>query len=199
MIGSSPRLERDGNRVRGVALLPGESIACVFSPEQGLVSEPLPRGRMLVATNQRLIAFCRNDGRDETVVTMVEELQGAAIRPAPRRLGSIVQGIVLAVAGILFYAVVAYWLTGRFDGPSVPVINIDIAPLALLLALLGAAVLMSRHFLATEDGLVFFRGSDWRLEFRYRSGRASREIYQVVNRLFTARQSSNGRYALWDD
>lgn len=182
-----------------MALLPGESVTCVFSPEQGLISEPLPRGRMLAATNQRLIAFCRNDGRDETFVTMVEELQSAAIRPAPRRLGSLVQGIVLAAAGILFYAVVAYWLTGRFDGPSVPVINIDIAPLALLLALLGAALLTSRHFLATEDGSALFLGSDWRLEFPYRSGRASREIYQVVNRLFAARQSRNGRHVFWDD
>ena len=199
MIGSSPRVERDGSRVRGVALLPGETLTCVFSPEQGLISEPLPRGRMLAATNQRLIAFCRNDGRDETFVTMVEELQSASIRPAPRRLASVFQGIVLAVAGILFYAVVAYWLTGRFDGPSAPVINIDIAPLALLLALLGAALLMGRHFWATEDGTVSFQGSDWRLEFPYRSGRAGREIYQVVNRLFAARQSGNGRHAFWED
>ena len=58
---------------------------------------------------------------------------------------------------------------------------------------------MSRHYLVNEDGSALFRGSDWRLEFPYRSGRASREIYQVVNSLFVARQSTNGRLALWDD
>ena len=199
MIGSSPGLERDAGRVRGVALLPGETTTCVFSPERGLISEPLPSGRMLVATNQRLIAFCRNDGREETFLTMVEELQSASVRPAPRRVASVFQGIVLAVAGMLFYAVVAYWLTGRLDGPSVPLINIDMGPLALLLALLGAAVLMGRHFLATEDGSVLFQGSNWRLEFPYRSGRAGREIYPLVNRLFAARQSTNGLPVLWED
>ncbi len=199
MIKSSPGLERDRSRVRGVALLPGESITCVFSPERGLVAGPLPSGRMLVATNRRLIAFCRNDGLDETVVTMVEELQSTSIRPASHRLASVLQGIALVVAGILFYVVVAYWLTGRFDGPSVPLINLDMGPLALLLALLGAAVLMSRHFFATEDGSVMFQGSTWRLEFPYRSGRAGRGVYHVVNSLFAARQPSNGRPVLWDD
>ena len=199
MIDSSPGLERHVGRVRGVALLPGETISCVFSPEQGLISEPLASGRMLVATNQRLVAFCRNDGRDETFLTMVEEIQSASVKPAPRRWASVFQGALLAVAGILVYLVLAYWLTGLLDGPSVPLINIDMGPLALLLALLGAALLLSRHYLVNEDGSALFRGSDWRLEFPYRSGRASREIYQVVNSLFVARQSTNGRLALWDD
>ena len=192
-------MERDAGRVRGVALLPGETITCVFSPERGSISEPLPNGRMLVATNHRLIAFCREDGRDETFMAMVEEIQSASVIPAQRRWASLFQGALLAVAGILFYLVVAYWLTGQLDGPTVPVINVDMGPLALLLALLGAAVLMGRHYLVTEDGSVSFQGSDWRLDFPYRSGRASRGIYQVVNRLFAARQRSDGRQAFWED
>ncbi len=185
--------------MREVELLPGEAITCVFSPERGLVQEPPRSGRMLVATNRRLLAFCRTNGREETFLTMVEEVQSASVRPAPRRLGRLLQGAVLAVAGVVFYLVAAYWLTGVLDGPSVPLIKIDLGPLALLLGLLGAAMLVSRHYLVSEDGSALFQGSNWRLAFPYRSGRASREIYQVVNSLFAARQPSNGRAALWED
>ena len=192
-------MERDAGHVREVALLPGETVTCVFSPERGVAPEPPAKGRMLVTTNRRLLAFCRDNGRDETLLAMVEEVQSASVRPAQRRWGSLIQGLLLAVAGILFYLVVAYWLTGRIDGPTVPAINIDVAPLALLLALLGAAWLMGSHYLANEDGSVLFQGRDWRLEFPYRSGRASREIYRVVNSLFAARHARNWRPAVWDD
>ena len=123
-----------------------------------MAPEPLSSGRMLVTTNRRLLAFCRNDGRNETVLTMLEEVQSASVRPAPRRWAAVFKGALLAAAGIAFYLVVAYWLTGRIDGPSVPVINLDVAALALLLGLLGAAWMLGAHYLANEDGSVLFLG-----------------------------------------
>ena len=178
---SPPGLERDAGQVREVELLPGETVTCVFSPERGVAPEPPARGRMLVTTNRRLLAFYRNNGRDETLLTTLEEVQSASVRPAPRRWAAVFKGALLAAAGIAFYLVVAYWLTGRIDGPSVPVINLDVAPLALLLGLLGAAWMLGGHYLANEDGSVLFMGRDWRLQFPYRAGRPSRDIYQVVN------------------
>ena len=91
--------ESDGNQVRDVTLLPGETITYIFSPELGLTQAPPPTGQVLIATNQRVLAFCRNDGRDETFLTPVEELKGVAVKSGSRNTISILQGIVLAVGG----------------------------------------------------------------------------------------------------
>ena len=43
--------------IREVALLPGETIDHVFSPELGLTQDPDINGEMLVATNQRIVSI----------------------------------------------------------------------------------------------------------------------------------------------
>ena len=43
--------------IRDVALLPMERVSHVFCPETGLTGEPQGTGRMLVTTNQRIMAF----------------------------------------------------------------------------------------------------------------------------------------------
>ena len=120
-IGSNTK-ESSPDFIRGVALLPGETIDHVFSPELGLTQDLTAGGQLLVATNQRVVGFCRNEGRDETFLFPVAELQGVAVKGRSRNIASIVQGILLVAGGIFLYAAVAYWLTGRFDGPSVPLI-----------------------------------------------------------------------------
>ena len=199
MISGSRVPEFEGTQVRDVTLLPGETIICVFSPELGLTQAPPPTGEVLITTNQRVLAFCHNDGRDETFLAPVEDLQGVAVKSRSRNAISIVQGIALAVGGILLYVVVAYWLTGRFDGPTVPLIKIDVGPLLVLLAALVGAGLMGRHYFSMGDGSVAFQGANWSFEFPYRGDRASQEIYQVVNSLFAARLSVNGHSYLWED
>ena len=191
--------ESDGNQVRDVTLLPGETITYIFSPELGLTQAPPPTGQVLIATNQRVLAFCRNDGRDETFLTPVEELKGVAVKSGSRNTISILQGIVLAVGGVLLYLVAAYWLTGRFDGPNVPLINIDVGPLLVLLVALVTVGLMVSHYVSRRDGSVIFQGNNWSFEFPYRGDRASHEIYQVVNSLFAARLSVNGHSYQWED
>ena len=182
-----------------MALLPGERITHVFSPEAGLTEELPGKGEVLITTNQRVLAFCRNGGRDETFLVPVEELSGVAIKTRARSSASVIQGIVLAVGGILLYLAIAYWLTGRFDGPAIPLIRMDIAPfLLLLLALLGVT-LAGRHYFAKEDGSVTFQGANWSFAFSYRGGRASQQIFQVVNSVFATRFSKNGHSYLWED
>ena len=191
--------ESDGAQVRDVVLLPGETITCVFSPDLGLTEAPPLTGQVLITTNQRVLAFCRNDGRNETFLAPVEELKSVAVKSRSRNAISILQGLALAVGGLLLTLVVAYWLTGRFDGPSVPLINIDVGPLLVLLAALVGAVLMGRHYFSRDDGSVVFQGTNWSFEFPYRGDRAGQEIYQVVNSLFAARLSVNGHSYLWED
>lgn len=185
--------------MRGVALLPGETIDHVFSPELGLTQDPAADGQLLVVTNQRVVGFCRNEGRDETFLFPVAELQGVAVKGRSRNVASIIQGVLLAAGGIFLYGAVAYWLTGRFDGPSVPLINIDIGPLLFLVFMLASGVIMGKHYFTKTDGLVTFQGNNWSFSFPYRGEKAGQEIYQVVNSVFAGRFSKNGHLFLWED
>ncbi len=185
--------------IREVALLPGETIDYVFSPELGLTQDPTADGQLLVATNQRVVAFCRNEGRDETFLFPVAELQGVAVKGRSRNVASIVQGTLLLAGGIFLYAAVAYWMTGRFDGPTLPLINMDIGPLLVLLVMLAGGVVMGRFYFTKADGLVTFQGYNWSFTFPYRGKRPGQEIYQLVNGVFASRLSKNGNLFLWED
>ena len=57
--------------VRNVALLPGESTSLHFTPDEGLVLAPLEIDRLLVLTNQRLIAFEQHECMSETNIIPV--------------------------------------------------------------------------------------------------------------------------------
>ena len=199
MFRNSSASRSDTNQLRDVTLLPGEQVTYVFSPELGLTDEPPDSGQVLIATNQRVLAFCRNDGRDETFLIPVEELTSVAVQNRARRSTSAVQGTLVVLVAILLYVAVAYWLTGRFDGPAIPLIRMDLASfLLLLLALLGVS-LAGRHYFGKEDGKVTFQGANWSFAFPYRGNRASHQIYQVVNSVFAARSSKNGYSYLWED
>lgn len=186
--------------IRDVALLPGEKLTHAFSPDAGLLSEPLNDGRLLITTNQRIISFSQDHGRHETLLVPIEELKGVTVKSDARSSMNLFQGLLLAVAGIFAYLVIAYWLAGKFDSPNVPIINIDVAPLLTLVAIVWGAVLIARYYFAKEDNLVTFQGSNWVFTFPYRGGKAEKEIYQVVNTLFAARRSRNGHVPfLWEE
>lgn len=191
--------EDNAIQVRGVAMLPGERISHVFSPELGLTEQPPETGQVLVATNQRVLAFCQNDGHNETFLVPVEELGSVAVKTRRRRSGSIIQGMLLTVAGVLLYLALAYWLTGRFDGPAVPVIGMDMAPFLLLLTALFVVAWSWGRLFAKSDGSVIFQGANWSFTFPYRGDRAGRHVYQVVNGLFATRWSRNSPSYLWED
>ena len=185
--------------VRNVALLPGETLDHVFSPELGLMQHTSAKGQLLVATNQRVLAFCRNEGRDETYMIPISDLQGVAVKARTRTTASVIQGTLLSLGGILLYLAIAYWLTGRVEGSSIPVINMEVAPfLVFLIALIGVG-LVAWHYFGTEDGSVTFQGSNWNFAFPYRGHRAGQELQLVVDSIFSARMSPNEHAFLWED
>ena len=191
--------EGDNIQIRGVALLPGEKITHVFSPELGLTPEPPASGQVLIATNQRVLAFCRNDGRNETVLVPVEELKGVTVKSRTRTSVSIAQGILLMVGSIILYLAVAYWLTSRFDGPTVPAIRMDLAPFLVLVIAVIVVAVIGRNYFGKEDGAVTFQGTNWSFAFPYRGVRAGQEIREVVNSLLVSRSPNNGYLYLWED
>jgi hypothetical protein len=153
----------------------------------------------LVATSQRVLAFYSENGRDETLLSPLEEITRVTVKSASRKTIPILQGIAFTVGGLLLYLIVAYWLTGRFDGPGVPLINLDLGPLLILLMSLAVGGLVAYRYFFREDGSILFQGNNWSFEFPYRDLRTGQEIFQVVEELFYARQSSEGDTHLWED
>ena len=192
MINGTPGQKSYITHIREVALLSGERIIQVFCPDRGLTREPPVRGKVLITTNQRILAFSRDDDRNETYLVPLEELKGVAVKTGDRSYGSLFQGLLLVIGAIFLYLVVAYWLTGQFSGPSIPVLHMDTGPLMVLIVVLVGLVLVGRYYFARGDGSVIFQGSSWVFAFPYRGGPAREDIYQVVNSVFAARQARNG-------
>ena len=191
--------ESDEVLVRDVALLPGETISHVFTSDLGLTQEPPANGQLLIATSQRLLAFCQDDGRNETYIVPLEDLRSVAVKSRSRSVASLMQGALLVVGGLFVYVVAAYWLTGRFDGPTIPGLRMDLSSFLVLLVFLAGMVVMGRYYFGSAGGTVTFLGSNWSFAFACRGDRATQEIYQVVNGLFSARRSYNGRAFPWED
>ena len=199
MFKGSITTETGTTHVRSVALLPGETIDHIFSPEAGLTQHATDNGQLLITTNQRVLAFCRNEGRNETYMVPVSELQLVAVKARSRSSASAIQGALLALGAIVLYLVIAYWITGRVEGPSIPVINMDVVPFLVLLIALAGVGLVAKHFFGTEDGSVNFQGSNWNFVFPYRGKQAGQDLQQVVNSVFATRFYQNGHAFLWED
>ena len=192
MINGAPGQKSYITHIRDVALLSGERIIKVFCPDRGLTQEPPVQGKVLIATNQRILAFSGDDDRNETYLVPIEELKGMTVKTGTVATAPCFRGLLLIMGGIFLYLVLAYWLTGKITGPSVPVLNMDTGPLLVLIVVIIGLVMIGRYYFAREDGSVIFQGSSWVFAFPYRSDRAKQDIYQVVNSVFAAQQARDG-------
>ncbi|MCH7620438.1 MAG: hypothetical protein IH870_00905 [Chloroflexi bacterium] len=174
-------------RIRGVPLLPQEWVNHSFTPTDGISPEPSATGRLLVTTNQRIISFSQGQKGDETVLVPVEELNGVVVRPESRSSGSLLQGLMLLVAGALIYLVSGYWLADRLEGPNIPIINLDVWALVILAALIWGGWLIGRHYFAKELGQVTFQGGNWAFSFPYTGDKPTAEVHQVIRAAFVSR------------
>ena len=179
-------------KIRKVGLLSGESVTHTFCPEQGLIPNPRKQGRMLVLTNQRVIAFGDRDGIKETVLMPVEEVKAVAVNAGLRSKFMLFQGGLIVIAGVIIYVLLAYWLTGRIDGPTIPIIRMDLVAFLVFLAILSSVGIMAQFYFSKPDGEVTFQGDGVKLAFPFRGEKAEDHIYQVVNATFAARQIIRG-------
>ena len=178
--------------IRHVAMLPGEKLTHVFSPSMGFSQEPPVNGHVLITTNQRILAFSDEDGKDETHIVPVEELSGVVVKTVSRNSASLLQGIFLVAGGLFVYAIAAYWLAGRIELPNVPVINLDIGAIGVLIAIFAGVLLIWNFYRSNESGSVTFQGTNWVFSFPYESEGAKEQVYRMVNTVFVARRSVNG-------
>jgi hypothetical protein len=188
------RLDSYLTNVRNVGLLTGERVIHIFAPQDGTIPEPTSSGRLLVATSHRIISFTDEPNNREILVAPIEELNGVMVKSRARSSISLLQGLLFIISGLLIYFVLAFWVTGRFDGPPVPVINIDLGPLIILLGVLGGGWVLGRHYLARESGAIIFQGSNWTFTFPFSGEKASADVHELVRRVFTARSLRNGHF-----
>ena len=181
-----------GTKIRKVGLLSGETVTHTFYPEEGLIPQPRDQGRMLVLTNQRVIAFGNRNGVKETVLMPVDEVKAVAVIAGLRSKFMLFQGGLIMIAGVVIYVLLAYWLTGRIDGPTIPIIRMDLVAFLVFLAILSSVGIMSQFYFSKPDGEVTFQGDGVKLAFPFRGETAEDDIYQVVNATFAARQSMMG-------
>ena len=181
-------------RIRGVPLLPQEWVNHSFTPTDGISQEPSATGRLLVTTNQRIISFSQGQKGDETVLVPVDELSGVVVKPESRSSATLLQGLMLLVAGALIYLITGYWLADRLEGPNIPIINQDLWTLVLLAVLIWGGWLIGRHYFAKELGQVTFQGGNWAFSFPYSGDKPTVEVHQVIRSAFLSRTACVSRY-----
>ena len=182
--------------VRNVALLPGESTSLHFTPDEGLVLAPLEIDRLLVLTNQRLIAFEQNEGMSETVIIPVEEVKSVEVKRGSRSKGTMLQGALIMVGAVIFYVLTSYWLTGKIDGPTVPIIRMDLVALIVFLAVLFGVGMTAQIYFGKPDDEVTFQGDGVSLTFRFKGESSKEDVFEVVNTAFAARQTMVAKVGL---
>ena len=177
-------------RIRGVELLPGERVGAIFHTEQGPVAEPGPSGRLLVATNRRLISAGEEGRVRDTLMFPTASICGASVHCDARRGLSWKQWAALLVGGLAVYLAAAYWLVGRLPEVIIPVVNLHAAAalLAALIVLLGWLYWRS---LTRPGGFVLrIAGVNWTLDVPCYA--ASDDLLSFANTLLLL-QSAAGR------
>ena len=176
-------------RIRGVALLAGETPVHVLSVADGLISEPPSTGQVLVVTNERVIAFCQAQGKQETYLVPLNEVKHVVVKAGSRSVSMLLQGSLMVVAGIFIYLVLGYWLTNQIEGPTIPVLHMDVAPFIALFVVLAGLKMIAQVYFTKPDGTVTVQGDGLQFTFQFQGDAAQREIFDVVNTAFATRQT----------
>ena len=152
------------SHVRGVELLPGERVAAFLDAEQGLTPEPTPAGRLLVATNRRVIAVTEEGPTRVVQMFAADTVTAVSVRNDARRNLSWKQWATLLAGGVVAYFLLAYWLVDRLPDVVIPVVNLHAmaAVLMILIVLLGWIIWRS----VTDSGgrMIRIDGWNWSVE-----------------------------------
>ena len=160
------------SHVRGVELLPEEHVAGFLDAEQGLTPEPTPSGRLLVATNRRIIAVTEEGSTRVVQMFAADTVTAVSVRNDARRGLSWKQWATLLAGGVVAYFLLAYWLVDRLPDVVIPFINLHAmaAVLMVLIVLLGWIIWRS----LTDSGgsMVRIDGYNWNVETPCTAGAA---------------------------
>lgn len=152
------------SQVRGVELLPGESVAAFLDAEQGLTREPTSAGRLLVATNRRIISVMEEGPTRVVQMFAADTVTAVSVRNDARRGLSWRQWSVLLAGGVIAYMLLAYWLVDRLPDVVIPVINLHAMAAVLMVLIVLFGWLIWRSLTDAGGNLLRIDGWNWNLE-----------------------------------
>ncbi len=152
------------SRIRGVQLLPGERVSAIFSPESGLIAEPLKDGQLLVATDQRIMGVLDNGTTQTWDTFAIDSVSGVSVRNNVPRGLSWIQWASLVAGGAAVYLALAYWLVDRLPYIIIPGINLHAFALAIMVLVVLAGWLFWRGFTQSGGAAIHIYGANWNIE-----------------------------------
>ena len=174
-------------QIRNVQLLVDEKIAASFSSTKGIVPEPTSYGTLLVITSERLLSFTESNNQREALIVPLEDLDGVTVKHGYRKNWSLLQGILMIIAGLFLYLALSYWVTGQWNGPSVPIINIDLGPLVVLVVIALTLWLGSKFYFGRQRGNLMLQGGSWVVSIPATGPNSESQMYELTNLIFSER------------
>jgi hypothetical protein len=174
-------------QIRNVELLVDEEIAASFSSTKGIVPEPTSYGTLLVITSERLISFTESNNQKESLIVPLEDLDGVTVKHGYRKNWSLLQRILMIISGLFLYLALSYWVTGQWNGPSVPLINIDLGPLVVLVVIASTLWLGSKFYFGRQRGNLMFQGGSWMVSIPATGPNSESQMYELTNLIFSER------------
>ena len=152
------------SRIRGVELLPGEIVVAILEAERGLAEEPTPAGRLLVATNRRVISVMEEGPTRFVQMFAADTVTAVSVRNDSRRGLSWKQWAALALGGAAVYLLLAYWLVDRLPDVIIPVINLHAMAAVLMVLIVLLGWIIWRSLTDAGGNLVRIDGLNWTVE-----------------------------------
>ena len=145
-------------------MLPGEHVAAFLDAEQGLTTEPTPAGRLLVATNRRVISVMEEGPSRLVQMFAADTVTAVSVRNDSRRGLSWKQWATLLVGGVVAYFLLAYWLVDRLPDLLIPVINLHAMAAVLMVLIVLLGWIIWRSLTDAGGNLVRIDGWNWNFE-----------------------------------
>lgn len=162
--------------VGGARLLEGEQLCMVLNGRLGLLEEVPSQGSFLALTNQRLIGFWQEEGKQRQVMLPLEKVEAVEMASVVKSSTPLIQGALLILG-----AVAVVWLTAAFDLQGV--LSWLIAGVMLLLGGVTAA----GYFASEEAPVITFKGQASEVALPLHTSRAVEDAYSLATGFFQVR------------
>ena len=164
------------NKIRSVQLLPNEELWLVLHGRYGLLEDAPPEDDCILLTNQRLMGFISDDGRERLVLVPLQEVDAVEVNDVAQRVKPLLTG-----AAIMLGAVVVVWLAAALG-----IAGILPWLIAGALAVLGA-ITASTYFVAEDAASILFRTRTTELALSLHTPEALRDAHDMAHGFFLAR------------
>lgn len=162
--------------IRGVQLLPNEELWLVLHGRYGLLEDAPPHDDCILLTNQRLLGFVSDDGRERLVMVPLQEVDAVEVNDVTQRVKPLLTG-----GAMMLGAVVVVWLAAALGIAGILPWLIGGA-----LVVLGA-ITASTYFVAEDAASILFRTRTTELALSLHTPEALRDAHDMAHGFFLAR------------